>query len=492
MKHFSWHHTFHLLFVFAILSSCGVSRNYHPYKKYASEILKEDYSLLRNILETKHPSIYWYTSKDSMNLFFDEGYNSIKDSMTELQFGWKVLAPLTHYIRCGHTSFSMSNNWNKFIKDKRLPSIPLYLKIWGDTIVVTANLNRKDSVLKKGTVVTGINGLRNKEMINRMFSSMVQDGYAYNVNYQRLSSSFPYFHRNIFGITKTYSIQYLDSRGKEQIVKIPYFNPAPDTAKKIRPDKPPVKPKKPTRKQRMEEFRSLKIDSSTALLVLNTFSNGHLRTFFRRSFRKMRKSGIKDLVIDLRGNGGGKISNYVLLSKYIRNSKFRVSDTTVAVNNKLGPYSRHISTGFWNNLGLKFFTRKHKDGRYHYGYWERHLVNPKTTNHFNGNVYVLTGGLTFSASTLFCNTVKGQENVKLIGEETGGGWHGNSGVMIPDIILPNTKLRVRLPLFRLVNYNHVSKTGLGIPPDIYVPPTVDNIRKNIDGKMKRVSELISQ
>lgn len=493
MKHFSSRNIIPVFILISILASCSASRNYNPDKKYSKDLLIEDFSLLRDILESKHPSIYWYTSKDSMDYYFEQGFRSIKDSMTELQFGWKVLAPLTHQIRCGHTSFSMSKDWNKFIKDRRQPSIPLYFKIWDDTMVVTANLNRKDSILKKGTIVTGINGIKSKELITKMFSYMVQDGYSYNVNYQRLSGSFPYFHRNIFGITRTYNIDYIDINGKERSVKIPYFNPAPDTTKKdqVKKPQPKPKPKKPTRQEKLLEMRSLQIDSTTAILTLNTFSDGHLRTFFRRSFRKLRKQDVKDLVIDLRSNGGGKINNYVLLSKYIRNSKFRVADTTVAVSDKLNPYARYISDGFWNNIGLKLFTRKKKDGQYHYRYWERHMVNPKTTNHFNGKVYVLTGGLTFSASTLFCSTVKGQENVRLVGEETGGGWHGNTGVMIPEITLPNTKLRVRLPLFRLVNYNHVAKTGSGIPPDIYVPPTVENVRRELDGKLVKVKQLIA-
>src|SRR5665647_1850748 len=135
-----------LLFCIA-LTSCSVSKNYSADKKYPKEKLQKDYTLLRNILEKKHPSLYWYTSKDSMDYYFNEGYRNISDSMTELQFGWKILAPLTNKIHCGHTSFNMSKGWNKFIRNKRIPSFPLYLKIWKDTMVVTANLNHKDTCI---------------------------------------------------------------------------------------------------------------------------------------------------------------------------------------------------------------------------------------------------------------------------------------------------------------------------------------------------------
>ena len=91
----------YLLIVILVGSGCVASRHkYNPAKKYSRRELQQDFTLLRNILETKHPALYWYTPKDSMNFYFDSLYNNIGDSMTELQFGWQVLAPLTQKIRC--------------------------------------------------------------------------------------------------------------------------------------------------------------------------------------------------------------------------------------------------------------------------------------------------------------------------------------------------------------------------------------------------------
>jgi Peptidase family S41 len=481
---------FTLLFV-TFLFSCSVSRDYNPNRKYSKEELQQDYTLLRNILEKKHPSLYWYTPKDSMNYFFDEGYKAIADSMTELQFGWKILAPLTAAIHCGHTSFSMSKGWNKFIKDRRIPSFPLYMKIWKDTMVVTGNLNPGDSVIKKGSVITSINGLKSAEIISHMFGYMVEDGYSSNVNYIRLSASFPYFHRNIFGLYKTYHVRYIDSNGIEKNTWLPYYNPKSDSAGRRKANKPELKEKKLTSREKLKNIRSLQIDTTFSLMTINSFSKGHLKSFFKRSFRKLRQQKSKNLVIDIRANGGGEINNYVLLTKFLRNTSFKVADTAFAISKNLGPYTRHISSGFFNNIGLLFVTHKEKDGLYHFGFWERHTFKPKRSNHFDGKVYVLTNGLTFSASSLFCNAVKGQQNITLAGEETGGGWYGNSGIMIPDIILPNTKLRVRLPFFRIVQYHHISEKGTGVMPDIYIGPVLKDAVNGIDTKMERVKKMIN-
>ncbi len=485
--------------VIILCASCAVSnQNYDPGKKYSRQELQKDYSLLRNILQEKHPALYWYTPKDSMNYYFDSLDNNIADSMTELQFGWKVLAPLIQKIHCGHTSFTMSKQWNEYLRDKGIPSFPLFLKILGDTMVVTGNLNRKDSVIKKGTIITSINSLSTHQLMQNIFQYLPQDGYADNVNYIRVSGNFPYYHRNVYGIYKNYRVGYIDSLGAEKTTLLPMFTPIIDSTHKKNKDLEINKiPGREIRKDRKEYARSLTIDSNlnTATITLNTFSNGHgrhLRSFIKQSFKKIKQQQIQNVIVDLRGNGGGDINMSVLLTKYLRTTPFKVADTAYAIAKSFNPYSRYVKNSFFDNIGLFFVTKKEKDGKYHFGYWENHWFYPKTNNHFDGKVYVLIGGLSFSASTLFCNSVKGQPNITIAGEDAGGGWYGNSGLLIPDITLPVTKLRVRLPFFKIVQYNHADKKGLGVAPDVYIKPSVQDVRNNIDIKMVTVKEMIKE
>jgi Peptidase family S41 len=477
------------------LSSCSVTnKNYTPYKKYPKEVLQQDYTLLKNILQKKHPSLYWYTSKDSMDMYFAKYYAAIEDSMTEQQFGWKILAPLTDKIHCGHTSFGMSNAYNKWVRNKITPSFPLFMKVWNDTMAVTGNLNRKDSILKRGTIIKSINGLDATALQQYMFNYMTEDGHANNVNYLRLSNNFPYYHRNIFGISKEYTVNYLDTTGATQTIKLPVFDPPKDTSKKKKVEPVVKRTKKEIKQLRLQNMRSLAIDTAnnTAVITLNTFGSGKLHKFFRQTFRYIKKSGINNIVLDIRSNGGGKVNASTLLTKYVTRAPFKIADTAYATAKNLRPYAKYIAGKFLNNIQLFFLTKKRADGFYHFGYWERKLYQPKKHNHFNGNLYILTNGQTFSASTLFCNAVKGQQGITILGEEAGGGWHGNSGIMIPDITLPNTHLRVRLPLFKIVQYKHVPKNGLGVVPDIYVGSSYDALIKSYDKKMQVVMEMIRQ
>jgi Peptidase family S41 len=486
---------FYVLILAVLLYSCATTKNYDPQKKYSAQELQQDYSLLRNILEEKHPSLYWYTPKDSMDIYFENYYGLIKDSMTEQQFGWKVIAPLTDKIHCGHTSFSRSNAYNNWAAGKRQPSFPLFLKVWNDTMAVTGNLNRKDSILKRGTLITSINGIKNAALVNTMFGYMTEDGYANNVNYNRLSNNFPYYHRNIMGISKTYRVTYLDSKGAEQLINVPVWGLITDTTKKAKDTTAAIRqpaPPKQTRQQRLQEIRSLAIDTAnnTAIITINSFSSGNLRSFYRQTFSYIKKTGIDNVVLDIRSNGGGRIRLSTLLTKYVTRVNFKVADTSFAIARSLRPYSKYIKGAFSNNLGLFFLTKKKRDGLYHFGHWERKINKPKANNNYTGNLYILINGNTFSAAALFSNALKGQPGVVLLGEETGGGWHGNNGILIPDIILPNTHIKVRLPLFRLVQYKHAPKDGRGIPPDIYIGTNYDALLRGVDYKMKFVMDMI--
>ena len=481
--------SFIILVVCCLLLSCSASKIYTPQKKYPQQELRKDYLLLKEILEKKHPGIYWYTSKDSMDMYFSKYYNAIADSMTEQQFTWHILSPLVDKIHCGHTSVGNSTAYRKWGRGKQLPSFPLYLKVWNDTMAVIANLNRKDSILKRGTLITSINGVSNSELIKQMFDYLPEDGFANNVNYIRLSGNFPYYHRNIYGLSKKYSVTYIDTAGIEQRKEIGAFSPLKDTSKKVTvKEKRPVPPKE----NKLLQYRSMTTDSTGLfyIMTINTFNKGKLRPFFRNSFRELRKKNIPNLVIDMRSNGGGKVNSSTLLAKYISRTSFKIADTAYAVSRGLGSYARFIKGGWFNNIEMFFISSKRKDGKFHLGLLERKLYKPKERNHYNGKVYVITSGPTFSASTIFCNGIKGQPDITLVGEETGGGWHGNCGIMIPDIKLPHTKTTVRLPLFKVVQFNHVPKTGTGIFPDIYIGTNYDALLKGIDFKMKVIKDII--
>lgn len=487
-----------VLWVAIFLTACRTGRSgVSPTRKIAPAVLQRDYELYRSILEKHHPGLYWYTSKDSMDAGFAWGRSQLNDSLTEPEFR-KVLNYVTARINCGHTTVRSSKAWSKYSDTVRLGKMfPLSMKLWNDTMLVTANLNRNDRILRRGTMITKVNGKTVKELTDTMFRYISTDGYNLTHKYQTLSNRgyFGSLYTTLYGPREKYELEYIDSTGKPALITIPVYNPAADTVGRMAV-RPPAKVPRPSKKERKRQqistIRLLRIDTAnhSAMMSLSTFGRGYgLRKFFRQSFRALKENNITHLIVDVRGNGGGSVSNSTLLTKYLADQRFKVGDSLYAIT-KRSPYYRYIQNHFWNKVFIGFFTRKRKDEKYHFGYFERHYFRPRKNNHFTGKSYIVTGGNSFSATTLFTSALIRQENVIVIGEETGGGAYGNSAWLIPDVTLPGTGVRFRLPLFRLVIDSRTPKDGRGVQPEITSFPSIDAIRRNADFKIETVMELI--
>ena len=493
MKQLRYSLLFFLIF-FQLTDPIFSQKKIVPLPKRTPEALKEDFILLQKILEANHPSLYWYTPKDSLDIYFKEAIEGITDSLNEVQFKNKLSFVISK-IRCGHTSVFFSKSYTKHANSFRYPSFPLLIKAWEDSLVVFGSLIRKDSIFKPGTIITGINGRSNRQLLDTFFQFISSDGYAYNYKNQTVSNNFPGWYKNIFGLDSVYRINYIDSVGMESVALLKNFIPRPDTSGKEKASQD-ISNKKPTRRElkkiQLLAKREMVIDSSlsTAFFRIATFSGGGWYRYFRRSFKRIQQQKIQQVVIDLRSNGGGKVANSILLSQYLTNQSFKIGDTVVAISRKFkyGAYI-HPSWIYW--MAMNFGAKKMEDGKIHFRHYERKVYEPKSRFHFNGQTTLIQGGLTFSAATMFIANLKGQEQVTLVGEESGGGYYGNSAMYLPTITLPNSGLRVSLPLFRLVMDPSRPK-GWGIMPDIVIPPSSWSIKRGIDQKMKKTRELIQR
>lgn len=461
-------------------------------KKYSPRELKKDFVLLKNILEANHPSLYWYTPKDSMDWYFNTAINSISDSLTELQFRNK-LAWVVSKIRCGHTSVRFSKRYLAAENAVRNSIFPFLIKTWDDSLVVLSSAIRSDSLITRGTIITSINGRKPRQILDSLFQFINTDGYAQNFKSQLVSFNFGLHYKNAFGLDSQYVITFLDSNKVERRAIVKNYNLKADSqiTGRIMATLFPQPSKREKKEMRLLGKRSLTIDTplNTAYIRLATFSSGRLRKFYRKSFRTIRKHGIENVVFDLRENGGGNITAATKLTQYLSDHKFKVADTVAAISRRL-KYGAYIHPAFIYRISMFFTSKKKSDGRYHFGYFERHWFKPKKRNHFNGNVYLIQGGYSFSATTLFINAIKDQSNVTTLGEETGGGHYGNSAVHLPTIILPATGIRIVLPLYRLVMNARAPKNGRGIMPDVEVKPNSAWIKRGVDPKIEKLRALI--
>ena len=80
-----------------------------------------------------------------------------------------------------------------------------------------------------------------------------------------------------------------------------------------------------------------------------------------------------------------------------------------------------------------------------------------------------------------------------VGEECGAGYYGNTSGMMPTLTLPNTKIRIRIPIIRYVmavsGYKYLDR---GIIPEYPFQRTIEDYLNDKDTELEFVLSLIKE
>lgn len=237
----------------------------------------------------------------------------------------------------------------------------------------------------------------------------------------------------------------------------------------------------------------------TAILTILTFepkAGIHVyRKFLQNTFKELKIRNVRHLIIDLRNNGGGTNSNVADLFAYLTDKPFKHLEYAEMIAQKFTwlKYAENPSD-FDNLRGVKTNA-----GTFlvNYRYPGTNFRSPVKEYGFNGDVYLLANGGTVSAASEFVAIAKFHKRAVVIGEETGGGYYGGTGGLYLKLILPTSKIKVRIPTIRI--FTAVSGTdttkqpaGRGVIPDYQVEPTIRQWLKSDDAELNVALELITK
>ena len=453
--------------------------------------LKEDLNIFRSCLEEAHPGLYWFNSKSGMDQIFDNALASLKSPMTEKDF-FPILNRITTKIGCLHTSIMPSAALvEDFVPDDS-PYFPLKMKFLSEGAFIHQNLSENPNI-DLGNEVMAINDLAIDAIVPNLIQYLSNDGYGKGWASYTLEKVFHVYYRFFLDESKQFRILIKDQNGiRKEFTVAGLSVEKMDSIKHIRYGNT-------SRQEPFIQLRFIK-EANAGMLRIPRFENwkiGNKKFNFKQVLKESMKSivdsGVENLILDVGDRGGGNEQYGLELLSYFIDKPFKGYKAIEFSTTKFK--SRKYSNTSW--LEYAFFKSimrfRKSDSTFL-------LMNNKSLKpvkpspiHFSGNVYLLISRTTASATSDFAAWVHDLDIATVVGEETGGGYLGNTSNWEFNITLPNTNIRLHMPLSRyLTNVKEDMPFGGGVVPDHLVLPTIEHILDGVDPQLGYVLELIDK
>lgn len=456
-------------------------------QEYRTEAVRHDLLFLQKALYKGHPGVFRYQTRTQLDCFFDSLRHHLPpEKMSALQAHAAVLHAVAA-VKDGHTSVLTAF----FDDETRVLPLSLQFDAAGEAFVwrnYTA-----DSTLKRGTPILEIDGKPVQQLTNEMKPLFFGDGHNRSFADALAPVHFGRYYHLLYGPNDSLSVTYVGSDGatlkrrlatksRTVIQKMQEMRQSAAPAKKM-----PLKTV-----LRNGNKVALQVDTmqpDLAVLKMGNFPNRRYRKFYRKMFKWLEDNKIQQLAIDLRYNTGGNIRNMDKLISYIAKETIRYDYTRKKRNGMwhyFGMGAKVSKTMIWVKYNFQPGFRYRREGDLHVQRWR---VRPHKRHHFDGKVFVITNGWSFSSASMCASFLKHAAGATLIGTETGGGETGNCGGGFPSLRLPNTKFRVRFPLFYLRYDVGKPDLGRGVMPDYPIQYNKKDLLEERDLEMEKVRNL---
>jgi C-terminal processing protease CtpA/Prc len=459
--------------------------------KHSVKNLHEDFKILRGALEESHPGIYWYRSKSELDKAFDTAYAELDHEMTELEF-YRILAPLISKIGCGHTWIATTESTQeKLWATGRV--LPLKLKFISGEAYCVENNSSDSTSIQSGDQILKINDYTVDSLLKLSNKFSPGDGFIQIGKWRILDNVFNQFFTLYIGQPDDYRIKFKKRDGQvKDIVIGPLTLKEIETTSRIRyPDKKQIDTKN-------VELSFLSNDS-TALLRIKEFSDwksGSKKFQFgnelKAFFQKIDSSKAQNLIIDLRNNDGGNEKYGLLLYSYLTDKPF-IGYKQIDFRTTHFSFRKYTTTSWFQIMLFKTLLRPKKinDTTYLLTNNEDIRIHEPNSNHFDGDIYVLINRGTFSTASDFAALVNSNRIATFIGEETGGSYYGNTSNYSFLMTLPNTKIKVNIPVARYQTNVAVNNNfGKGVIPDHQIQYSIEDIIQGFDRELDTVLTLL--
>ena len=488
--------TFLLLIIF---TEFLYSQNFGELPKIEKEKLHRDLNLLNQGLDKFHSGMYWYTPKDSVDVAFQNAKAKISTDLNVLEFH-KIIAPLVALSREDHTDIFLPQNIkDETNKNENIRFFPLKVVFLGEKLFCIQNASNNPAKIEM-LEIEKINGETPKEIVSKIGNLFASDGYIKTVKFSDLSGGLN-FSKNYYyyyGLIENYEVKFKETSEIITLKSLPISQIKNNLNRYLNKSQVEIN---------NDPLQFKIINSKTAYLDIQTFSNSDikkeskfktLKKFLKNSFYEIKEKNIENIILDVSKNGGGTEGNEGLLysyfgDNYLKYKKVRAKTQKVILDNGI---DKPIKLKTFGLLERNFTNKKMKDGSF-----ERsnkiglglmaYKQEPKIK--FKGNVYIIISPITYSGGSEFSNMMYSRGLATFIGQETGGGYFGNTSGYGQNLTLPNSKIAIEIPALQFVmNVEPKLPFGSGVKPNYEVIPTINQFMNNENVCLEYALKLIKE
>jgi Peptidase family S41 len=460
-----------LLFLFVDISSAQYLYNQLE-KKHSAVEIRKDINQLYTDLKKHHLKLYQYIKKDDLENQIDSLKSAINKPLTSAEL-YQQLLPILSQIGDGHLRIDFfeptkvtETDYLKYGKRYSSPFEQLGLKFIDGKIFVVDNKSGNPDLIP-GSEILSINHVLASNITKTALQNSFSDGY---------NTTFKYFFLNYGNLDNVWRI----FKNKDSLKLV--FQNANKTDSTYLIGKPyDVKAALLAGKQNLNtgtQFLSYKkLDTNTAYLKVNNFEAQITQNDVDLFNNELPKT--KSLVLDLRNNTGGNIFLMCHFLKFFLNKPIKpIEFPKELIKGMLLP-----TLDSNRKKQINYVKEFNQNG---YG----NLI--PFNNAYKNKLYILINGGTFSAASIFANTLAFSERGILIGEETGGGRNNINAGTYFNGNLKNTAIIYSIGLVPF-NLPQPSDTiGRGVMPDIKINYTLADYLAKKDLEMDWVFKDIEK
>ncbi|WP_415371034.1 S41 family peptidase [Patiriisocius sp. Uisw_047] len=522
-----------VLLVFIIISQAGCKSvgdyNEEVTKNHSIVDLQADVAKAYHQLQRNHPRLYQYISKEQLDTSFDSLQKSIKEPLTSMQFYLK-LAPVVKMIGQGHISVvppqkRRTRKVRNTYKDKKFDFYTSQFKYIDNHLILTRAING-DSLLV-GSELLAVESETPQELIERYNTNVASDGYNKTFFESFVGNRFQRFYARENGFLDSLLVTYklrdsvfkqnytwVDTKMKKDSTKLDSIIISAKPKKLTKEEKKTRKLE--NRKKRKDHskygylpkinlntrnMRYIGKDSTTAYMKIRSFTNGKYEAFYEESFKILDSLETKNLIIDLRDNGGGRLTEINDLYKHLALEDFtfinesevttRTPFLNMAMSNTSGPIVHGLVAVFSPIIvGHNLLKTQKRDGKIYYCFKQSKEQSPYENN-YKGALYVLINGNSFSASSVFSTNLKGTGRATFVGQETGGAYNGTVAGLFKPFRLPTSNVTIRMGLMQIDAPFKIDPDGYGVTPDVEInAATLEDYQLDKDPAIEWVLDAI--